>query len=312
MAIREATTSVQEPTPTGPRPDRRRRRRDRRAGPIPAAALEQWQDTETALTRLYRYAEARAIDAIDWYLADKRSKRIWSRGLRLLVILLVTAGGLQPLLDAAAPGPSRTAWGYVLLALAAPCIGLDRFFGISSGWMRSMTTAQALERRLEQLQYGWAAECARSAARTVDPKQAQTRLALLRAVSDDMAALMQQETAEWVLEFQSNLLRLETSTRGRPPTAARATGRGSPPGRGRRPRQRRRRVGRMVRGPDHAQRRCRSHAHRPWTGAGGAAQAARRREGVPLTWRARNGSWAPCASRRPRPTCGTSRSGPAG
>jgi SMODS and SLOG-associating 2TM effector domain 2 len=214
MAIREATTSVQEPTPAGPRPERRRRRRDLRAGPIPAAGLEQWQDTETALTQLYRYAEARAIDAIDWYLGDKRSKRIWSRGLRLLVILLVTAGGLQPLLDAAAPGPSRTAWGYVLLALAAACIGLDRFFGISSGWMRSMTTAQALERRLEQLQYDWAAECARSAARTVDPKQAQTRLALLRAVSDDMAALMQQETAEWVLEFQSNLLRLETSTGG--------------------------------------------------------------------------------------------------
>ena len=46
-----------------------------------------------------------------------------------------------------------------------------------------MTTAQALERRLEQFQYNWAAECARTAA----PKQARNRLALLRAVSDDMA-----------------------------------------------------------------------------------------------------------------------------
>ena len=215
MAIREATTRVEEPA-AKPRPDRRRRRRDLRAGPIPTPALEQWQDTEAALTLLYRHAEGRAIDAIDWYLADKRGKRSWSRGLRLLAILLVTAGALQPLLDAAAPGPSRTAWGYVLLALAAACIGLDRFFGISSGWMRSMTTAQALERRLEQLQYDWAAECARTAARTVDPKQAQNRLALLRASSDDMAALMQQETAEWVLEFQSNLLRLERSNGPRP------------------------------------------------------------------------------------------------
>jgi SMODS and SLOG-associating 2TM effector domain 2 len=173
--------------------------------------MEQWHDTEAALTQLYRYAEGRAIEATDWYLQDKRGKRIWSRGLRLLAILLVTAGGLQPLLDAAAPGPSRTAWGYVLLALAAACIGFDRFFGLSSGWMRSMTTAQALERRLEQLQYDWAAECARSAARTVDPKQVQNRLALLRSFSDDVAALLQQETAEWVLEFQSNLLRLERS-----------------------------------------------------------------------------------------------------
>jgi hypothetical protein len=80
--------------------------------------------------------------------------------------------------------------------------------------MRSMTTAQALERRLEQLQYDWAAECARSASRTVDPKQVQTRLGLLRVFADDIAALMQQETAEWVLEFQSNLLRLETSHGG--------------------------------------------------------------------------------------------------
>jgi hypothetical protein len=56
-----------------------------------------------------------------------------------------------------------------------------------------------LERRLEQLQYDWAAEC---------------RLALLPSVCDDMAALMRQETAEWVLDLQSNLLRLETSTGG--------------------------------------------------------------------------------------------------
>jgi SMODS and SLOG-associating 2TM effector domain 2 len=211
MAIQEATTRVDEPAEAKPRPDRRRRRHDLRPGPFPAAGLEQWQDTETALTQLYRYAEGRAIEAIDWYLADKRGKRSWSRGLRLLAIVLVTAGALQPLLDAAAPGPSRTAWGYVLLAMAAACIGFDRFFGLSSGWMRSMTCAQALQRRLEQLQYDWAAECARSAARTVDPKQVQNRLALLRVFSDDMAALLQQETASWVLEFQSSLLRLERS-----------------------------------------------------------------------------------------------------
>ena len=142
MAIREATTSVEDPMPAEPRPDRRRRRRDLRAGPFPTVAMEQWHDTESALAKLYRYAEGRAIEATDWYLQDKRGKRIWSRGLRLLAILLVTAGALQPLLDAAAPGPSRTAWGYVLLALAAACIGLDRFFGLSSGWMRSMTTSR--------------------------------------------------------------------------------------------------------------------------------------------------------------------------
>ena len=111
MAIREATTNVEGPAEAKPRPDRRRRHHDLRPRPFPTAGLEQWQDTETALTQLYRYAEGRAIEAIDWYLADKRGKRSWSRGLRLLAIVPVGAGALQPLLDAAAPGPSRTAWG---------------------------------------------------------------------------------------------------------------------------------------------------------------------------------------------------------
>jgi hypothetical protein len=69
------------PAPPPPRPARRA---------DPAAGLEQWQDTEAALTRLYRYAEARAIDAIDCYLADKRGKRIWSR--RLLLVVIPRAG----------------------------------------------------------------------------------------------------------------------------------------------------------------------------------------------------------------------------
>jgi hypothetical protein len=197
-----------------------RRRRDLRAVPFPEQALHQWQEPETALALLYRYAEGRAIDAVDWYLEDKRGKRAWSRALRVAAILLVVAGGLQPVLEAARPGRGAPAWGYVLLALAAACVGFDRFFGLSSGWTRTMTTAQALRRRLELLQYDWAVECAKAASRTVDGKQVLTRLALLRAFADDAATLMQQETAEWVAEFQGNLAQLEAST-GRGSAAAR-------------------------------------------------------------------------------------------
>jgi len=53
-------------------------------------------------------------------------------------------------------------------------------------------------------------------------------------------------------------------------------------------------------------------AHRPRRGPGRAAQTARRREGVPLTWRARSGNWPRCGSSRRRRTCGRSRSGRAG
>lgn len=64
--------------------------------------------------------------------------------------------------------------------------------------------------------------------------------------------------------------------------------------------------------PQLAARRPDRHADRPRPRAGRAAQAARRREGVPLTWRARGGSWRGCGSRPPRRTSGTTRSGRAG
>jgi hypothetical protein len=234
----------------------------------------------------------------------------------VVAILLVIAGGLQPVLDAAGPGRGEPAWGYVLLALAAACVGFDRFFGLSSGWMRNMTTAQALRRRLELLQYDWAVECAKAATRTVDGKQILTRVGLLRAFADDAAVLMQQETSEWVSEFQSNLGQLETSAgrpslaaaRPRPPSPARATPPVLQPPRrpGRRPR---RRVGRIGLHPYlPAARRPDRHADRPRPRAGRAAQAARRREGVPLTWTASSGSWRRCGSRPPRRTSGTTRS----
>jgi hypothetical protein len=56
--------------------------------------MEQWQDTEAALAQLYRYAEGRAIDAIDWYLL--RLERERSNG-------AATRPGSVPLPSAAEP-----------------------------------------------------------------------------------------------------------------------------------------------------------------------------------------------------------------
>ena len=68
MAIREATTSVEDPMPAEPRLDRRRRRRDLRAGPFPTVAMEQWHDTESALAKLYlSWDKVRDRGALDGY-----------------------------------------------------------------------------------------------------------------------------------------------------------------------------------------------------------------------------------------------------
>jgi hypothetical protein len=150
--------------------------------------MDQWQDTEAALTQLYRHAEGRAIEPST---GTSRTSGASASG------------------RAACACPSSS-WSPP--AASSPC---------STPPPRPRPQPHRLGlrparpgRRLEQLQDDWAAEGARGASRTVDPKQVQNRLALLRVFSDDVAAQMQQETAEWVLEFQSNLLRLENGTGG--------------------------------------------------------------------------------------------------
>src|SRR5689334_15652484 len=99
--------------------------------PIPPTPLgpAEWSDPLSAVERLREWAERHAVEAIGWYLADKRVKRWSSRLLRAAAVVLVTAGGLAPLVR------GGTNEGYVLLALAAVCLAFDHFFGLSTGWM---------------------------------------------------------------------------------------------------------------------------------------------------------------------------------
>jgi SMODS and SLOG-associating 2TM effector domain 2 len=173
-------------------------------------AAERWKQPEAILAELYDDAESRAIEACEWYLADRRGKKTASRLLRGLAVLLASAGGLIPLANVTT-GQSVSGWGYLLLAGAGACFGFDRFLGLSAGWMRDMTTAQRIQRRLQVFQFDWtaldAARAADEAAATVEPY-----LTLLRDFVTDLSNLMIEETSDWVSEFQSGLQLLEAQT----------------------------------------------------------------------------------------------------
>ena len=145
------------------------------------------------------------MEAIDWYLNEKRSKSRWSRGLRVAAILLGAAGALIPLLNLANNQVFDVRWGYVAFALAAAAVALDRFFGFSSGWMRYLTTAVRLQRLLADFQLQWATRCARLEGTTPEPAQVAELLTLLRQVLSAILKEVERETISWAQEFQSNV-----------------------------------------------------------------------------------------------------------
>jgi hypothetical protein len=173
-----------------------------------------WDSAQTngSLETLYRDVESRVIEAIDWYLKDKRGQARWSRSLRALAILLASAGGLIPLVVSDG-NPIDSRWGYVLLAMAASCVALDRLFGFSSAWMRYLTASMALQRLLTQLQFEWTALTAAPTASGSTADSTRHVLGRLQAYSLAVRDLVAEETAEWTTEFRTNLSQLERNIR---------------------------------------------------------------------------------------------------
>ncbi|MEE1941726.1 SLATT domain-containing protein [Streptomyces sp. TRM 70361] len=191
---------------------RRDLRRDLLGRPFP---LGDWAEPAERLDELYRWAEEGALQVAEWYLADRARKRRGARLLRAGTALSAAAAGALPLLDLAGALDGAALWSFLALLAAAVCAGCDRWFGLTSGWMRDMATAQAVQRRLEMLQYDWASECVREVLGPTEgtaSEAAERCLGVLRRFTEDITELVRGETASWMVEFRSGPAPLHTQS----------------------------------------------------------------------------------------------------
>jgi hypothetical protein len=183
------------------------RRRDLRSRDFPVLTTNTPLERLESVQSLRAWAEQEAEDAIEWYLEDKRLKRVGSRVIRSLMIVLATTGTVIPLVGAATGGEIQS-WGYVFLAAAAGCKGFDHFFGLSTAWMRDITAAQALRGKLNEFRLAWSQELLRDV--TGEPEQAviERRMKLIGGLVGKIRAQLESETADWTAEFQAGLQQL--------------------------------------------------------------------------------------------------------
>jgi hypothetical protein len=174
-------------------------------------------DPRKAIEALYVRAEKHARGTIDWYIAAKRSKAR-AGGLRYVAIALTTLGGLVPVVQSMGfehvksfPGFSQL--GYLCFALAGALIAFDRFSGLSSGWIRYITSALTLQRMLRDFQLTWAQEMLSLGGKTPEAEQIPRLVGLLRQFGAQVDAEVERETQTWAAEFQSSLADLEKMAR---------------------------------------------------------------------------------------------------
>ncbi|MFI6878583.1 SLATT domain-containing protein [Streptomyces sp. NPDC050400] len=168
--------------------------------------LGDWGEPAERLDELYRWVEQGALRTADWYLADRVWKRRGARALRGGAALGAVSGGVLPLLDLTGVVGGVAPWGYLTLLLAVACVACDRYFGLTSGWIRDVATAQAVQRRLQVLQFDWASESVREVLGPTEgtaSEAAERCLAVLRRFTEDVTELVRSETADWMVEFRS-------------------------------------------------------------------------------------------------------------
>ncbi len=200
-----------------------RRSRQQRVGPLDPRGvpfpLGDWGDPAARLDELYRWAEEGALRTVEWYLADRLWKRRGARAARIIGVLGAGVAVVLPLLQVTGGvvrGPGGPAvWGYLGLFVAGVGVGLDRWFGLTSGWMRDVAAAQAVQRRLETLRFDWASESVREVLGPTEgtaSEAAERCLAVLRRFCEDVSELVRGETAEWMVEFRAGSAPLRTQS----------------------------------------------------------------------------------------------------
>ncbi|PYQ81629.1 MAG: hypothetical protein DMG01_03500 [Acidobacteria bacterium] len=182
--------------------------------PEAPGALE-WtcQDPAESLKRLLQYVESEADKAIAWYWQRKKSKAWLSRAVQFLAVVLTALAGIVPvasaLLKDANVTPISPLWSSLLVGIAAALLGVDRAFGYSTGWARYVLAATAIRKSYEEFRMDWVALTAGAACPTPTPEQVAAMLQKAKDFRVGIEAIVQQETRDWVTEFQSSISQLE-------------------------------------------------------------------------------------------------------
>ena len=166
-------------------------------------------DCEKSLQEIYAHVTRDAENAIAWYQGARRVKRWQAVAFRLGALVMVAAAGLIPMIAVLEANSVPAILASIAVALAATFVGLDRFFGSSSAWIRYMTTELRLRAALEEFELDWHRQRAGWRGQTPSEGQVDAMLHRCREFIVQINSTVEEETASWVTEFQATLNQMD-------------------------------------------------------------------------------------------------------
>jgi len=165
------------------------------------------QNQLDSVNALITYVSDETQETITWYLDRKNVKKRWAQYLRVIVIILTTLSALVPLLAGIVDSKQLISpiWSSVALVLAVALIGLDRFFGFSSAWMRFISTEVKLRQALHVFLMDCEIQRSSWQGATPDNDQITKILQHCKVFMEQIDLILESEINIWMKEFQSVL-----------------------------------------------------------------------------------------------------------
>ncbi len=140
----------------------------------------------------------------NWYAGYRRMHSACSRGIRVLAIVLFAFGILWPIISADIKITDNPKFdiGYLSLAIGGLFLLIDKYLGISSGYVRFYIAELDIKKNTQDFIENWDIETAKSSI----PMTTENVLALLYIVKQfrqSVFTTIQVETGAWATEFQT-------------------------------------------------------------------------------------------------------------
>ncbi|HET6252954.1 MAG TPA: SLATT domain-containing protein [Puia sp.] len=189
------------------------------------------------LTEKYNAVIIHATQQAAWY-KSKKWKKIGSKAIRLSSIVLIGMGGLFPIIKEIR-GVEVGNWGYITIGIAGTLLFIDRFFGLSSGWIRYTLTQMEIYRQIREFEQRWLIMILKATQNPALPPQDPPPpgqpttptppppptppavpagissdkvielITMIKDFSNQIDEIVKQETNTWATEFQTNLADLQ-------------------------------------------------------------------------------------------------------
>ncbi len=178
---------------------------------IRAESMLKWDEYkdkthDLALPSIYARASVDATRFSAWYWTSIRTKRQTSLAVRFLTFLLLILGTLLPILAGLGDKPEHrlelTQIGVVSLALGGLLQVGDRVFGWSSGWIRYISTATAMENLARKFEMDWAGYIIGKNGK-LDDSDTKPLFDFALQLQQGLSKLQTDETESWKAEFNT-------------------------------------------------------------------------------------------------------------